>query len=233
MDDLGAPHFRKPPCRKSELAKGYAAMHLPCLRRMNEAQENWSRTLQPLYPETPTEAHQKNPKKIQVQLVQCNILWPARERHQIICTSCFTRWIVFVDKAHRISHAVAENGIAIATIGRRKTDCEDVAMAWKPGVSWDDWDTLWEGVPILKGWSLQCNGKSFLLWSELSTDGTKWGWMARKMNSVHHIDLSSHRVSWFFLHMASWIKMSGNFYASVASLVAFITLFCSISQRYM
>ena len=45
-------------------------------------------------------------------------------------------------------------------------------------------------------------------------------------------DLSSHRVSWFFLHMASWIKMSGNFYASVASLVAFITLFCSISQRY-
>ena len=46
-------------------------------------------------------------------------------------------------------------------------------------------------------------------------------------------DLSSHRVSWFFLHMASWIKMSGNFYVSVASLVAFITLFCSISQRYM
>ena len=121
MDDLGAPHFRKPPCRKSELAKGYAAMHLPCLRRMNEAQENWSRTLQPLYPETPTEAHQKNPKEIQVQLVQCNILWPARERHQIICTSCFTRWIVFVDKAHWISHAVAENGIAIATIGRKKT----------------------------------------------------------------------------------------------------------------
>ena len=103
--------------------------------------------------------------------------------------TCFTRWIVFVDKAHWISHAVAENGIAIATIGRRKTDCEDVAMAWKPGVSWDDWDTLWEGVPILKGWSLQCNGKSFLLWSELSTDGTKWGWMARIMNSVHHIDL--------------------------------------------
>ena len=87
----------------------------------NEAQENWSRTLQPLYPETPTEAHQKNPKEIQVQLVQCNILWPARERHQIICTSCFTRWIVFVDKAHWISHAVAENGIAIATIGRKKT----------------------------------------------------------------------------------------------------------------
>ena len=114
-----------------------------------------------------------------------------------------------------------------------KENCEDVAMAWKPGVSWDDWDTLWEGVPILKGWSLQCNGKSFLLWSELSTDGTKWGWMARKVNAVHHIDLSSHRVSWFFLHMASWIKMSGNFYVSVASLVAFITLFCSISQRYM
>ena len=159
-------------------------------------------------------------------------IWPAGERHQIIC-ACFTRWIVFVDKAHWISHAAAENGIAIATIGRRKTDCEDVAMAWKPGVSWDDWDTLWEGVPILKGWSLQCNGKSFVLWSELSTDGTKWGWMARNMNSVHHIDLSSHRVSWFFLHMASWIKMSGNFYVSVASLVAFITLFCSISQRYM
>ena len=78
----------------------------------------------------------------------------------------------------------------------KETDCEDVAMAWKPGVSWDDWDTLWEGVPILKGWSLQCNGKSFVLWSELSTDGTKWGWMARNMNSVHHIDLSSHRVSW-------------------------------------
>jgi len=38
-------------------------------------------------------------------------------------------FFLFVDKAHRISHAVAENGIAIATIGRRKTDCEDVAMA--------------------------------------------------------------------------------------------------------
>ena len=230
MDDLGYPHFREPPCRKSELAEGYAAMHLPCLRRWMKRRRigahlySQIRKLQRL-------AHQKNPKELQL-LVLCNILWPG-ERHQIICTSYFTRWIVFVDKAHRISHAVAENGIAIATIGRRKTDCEDVAMAWKPGVSWDDWDTLWEGVPILKGWSLQCNGKSFLLWSKLSTDGTKWGWIARKVNAVHHIDLSSHRVSWFFLHMTSWIKMSGNFYVSVASLVAFITLFCSISQRYM
>ena len=57
-------------------------------------------------------------------------------------------------------------------------------------------------------------------------------WQGKRMLYIT-FDLSSHRVSWFFLHMASWIKMSGNFYVSVASLVAFITLFCSISQRYM
>ena len=51
-------------------------------------------------------------------------------------------------------------------------------------------------------------------------------WQGKRMLYIT-FDLSSHRVSWFFLHMASWIKMSGNFCVSVASLVAFITLFCS------
>ena len=193
---------------------------------MNEAQENWSTPLQP-NPETPTVGTPKESKRITTPgIVQYPLAWRTSPDHlrvfhalNCVCrqgalnfTCCCRKW-----------HSNCNNWA--------KENCEDVAMARKPGMSWDDWDTL-TTFPFWRVGVFSAGKASFCEVNYLQMVPNGDEWQGKRMLYIT-FDLSSHRVSWFFLHMASWIKMSGNFYVSVASLVAFITLFCSISQRYM
>ena len=194
----------------------------------NEAQENWSRTLQPLYPETPTVCTPKESKRNTTPgIVQYPLAWRTSpdHLHMFHALNC-------VDKAHWIALNFTCCRKWHSNCNRRRKTAKmwpwpDQGCPGMIGIRFEKAFPFWRaGVFSAMGKASFCE----VNYLQMVPNGDEW--QGKRMLYIT-FDLSSHRVSWFFLHMASWIKMSGNFYVSVASLVAFITLFCSISQRYM